>query len=301
MAGILIVLGLAGSLWALIFLGGLPGRVAWFAFPVMVPAVAAIVLVWTIITMIKRREAGRTRIATLLVTLLALYPASWMPANFPFAYPASERRVGPKLEVRLPLNGPVRVFYGGDRKEHNYHAVFPDQRWAFDLGIDPSPDELARRGLSLTEFGCWGAPVLAPATGRIHEMHDGEPDNPPGPRGRARPDPAGNYVDLEVASTKTHLLIAHMKQGSLRVTTGQSVAEGDSLGACGNSGNSTAPHVHIHHQRVAWTRSSMLRLAEGLPLRFRLYRGDAEPRGGGSEDAAGQWRWTGSVLEHVGR
>ena len=301
MAGIIVILGLSGLLWALILLGGITGRLAWFSFPVMVPAVAMIVLTWTIVRMIKKREARRIQVATLVVGLLALYPASWMPANFPFAYPASERRVGPRLEVRLPLNGPVRVFFGGNLKAQNHHAVFPDQRWAFDLGIDPSPDELARRGLPLREFGCWEAAVLAPTTGKIEAVHDGEPDNSPGPQGRARPDPAGNYVDLEVTSTKTHLLIAHLKQGSLRVTTGQSVAEGDTLGACGNSGNSTAPHVHIHHQREPWTRSSMLRLAEGLPLRFRDYRGDVAPYGGGSEDSTGYWRWTGSVLEHVSK
>jgi hypothetical protein len=300
MAGILIILGVSASLWALILLGGLPSRVAWFFFPMTVPAVAATVLVWTVTAMIKTRDAGRTPILTLLVALLALYPASWWPVNFPFAYPASERRIRPGLDVRLPLNGPVRVFWGGDLKLHNYHGVFPDQRWAFDLGIDPNPDELAVLGLPPTAFGCWGVPVLAPVTGTVHAAHDGEPDNAPGPRASERPDPAGNYVDLEVTSTNTHLLIAHFRQGSLRVVTGQSVAEGDTLGSCGNSGNSTVPHVHIHHQREPWARSSWWRLAEGLPLRFSDFRGDAEPHGGGSEDADGYWHWTGSILEHIG-
>lgn len=180
MAGIVIILGVSGSLSALIFLGGLPSRAAWYFFPLVVPAVAAIVLMWSVGAMVRRRKAGPARIATLLLALLALYPASWIPANFPVAYPASERRVRPGLDVRLPLNGPVRVLYGGNLKVHNYHAVFPDQRWAFDLGIDPNPDELALRGLPPTAFGCWEVPVLAPATGKIHAVHDGERDNPPG-------------------------------------------------------------------------------------------------------------------------
>lgn len=300
MAGILIILGLIASLSALILMGGLPGRIAWFNFPVMVPAVAATILVWTVVGMIKKREAGRTLVFTLVVAVLALYPALWFPVNFPFAYPASESRARPSLEVRLPLNGPVRVLWGGNTKQHNYHAVFPDQRWAFDLGIDPNPDEMAVSGLRPTAFGCWEAPVFAPTSGRVHAAHGSEPDNAPGPRARDRPDPAGNYVDLELDSTGTHLLIAHLRQGSLRVATGQSVVEGDTLGFCGSSGNATIPHVHLHHQREPWRRSSWWRLAEGLPLRFRDFEGDAAPYGGGSEDADGHWHWTGSLVEHTG-
>jgi hypothetical protein len=301
MAGILLILGVSASLWALILLGGLPSRIAWYSFPLAVPAVALIVLVWTTVVLVRRREISRRQVATAVVALVALYPVAWIPADFPFAYPVSEGRVRPGLTVRVPLDGPVRVLYGGNRKAENYHAVFPDQRWAFDLAIDPNPDELATPGLPFTEYGCWGAPVLAPANGHVTAAHDGEPDNTPGTSWRARLDPAGNYVDIEVASTRTHLLVAHLKQGSVRVTTGQPALEGDTLGACGSSGNSTLPHVHIHHQREPWAHAAVWRLAEGLPLRFRDYRGDEEPRGGGSEDATGYWRWTGSVLEHVGR
>jgi murein DD-endopeptidase MepM/ murein hydrolase activator NlpD len=40
--------------------------------------------------------------------------------------------------------------------------------------------------------------------------------------------------------------LAHLREGSLRVAPGQSLAAGDLIGAVGNSGNTTEPHLHVH-------------------------------------------------------
>ncbi len=48
------------------------------------------------------------------------------------------------------------------------------------------------------------------------------------------------------------MLYAHMQTGSLNpnlMTDGAQVAAGDFLGLAGNTGNSTAPHLHIHAQK----------------------------------------------------
>ena len=39
--------------------------------------------------------------------------------------------------------------------------------------------------------------------------------------------------------------LCHLQQGSIEVRPGQRVHVGDVLGRCGNSGNSTEPHVHV--------------------------------------------------------
>jgi murein DD-endopeptidase MepM/ murein hydrolase activator NlpD len=43
----------------------------------------------------------------------------------------------------------------------------------------------------------------------------------------------------------TFVALVHLRQGSLRVETGDPVVTGQHLADCGNSGISTQPHVHL--------------------------------------------------------
>jgi hypothetical protein len=70
---------------------------------------------------------------------------------------------------------------------------------------------------------------------------------------------------LEVAPGE-YLFILHLRAGTLRVTTGQVVREGQIVGHVGNSGNSREPHVHPHLQD-----SPRPGLGEGIPLYFSNY------------------------------
>ncbi|MBD0860204.1 M23 family metallopeptidase [Gordonia sp. zg691] len=54
---------------------------------------------------------------------------------------------------------------------------------------------------------------------------------------------AGNHVFIEAGGVVVAL--CHLRQGGLLVRPGQRVRVGDVLGHCGNSGNSTEPHVHV--------------------------------------------------------
>ncbi len=128
-------------------------------------------------------------------------------------------------------------------------------------------------------FVGFGAPILAPSSGRVVIAHDGEPDHEArrsqltllpymlGQRGRARGGPpaiAGNHVVIATGTAGPYILLAHLRQGSVTVVAGERVHEGVVLGACGNSGNSTQPHVHIQAtDSTAWDR------ARGLPIAFR--------------------------------
>lgn len=142
-------------------------------------------------------------------------------------------------------------------------------------------------------FLAFGRPILAPAAGRVVRVHDGEPDHV-----ARRSQPAllpyaltqaarvrggagaiaGNHVILELADG-AHVVLAHLRDGSVRVAPGEVVVGGQELGSCGNSGNSTQPHLHIQVMDTADPFT-----ARGRPMAFRDYR--RWPRSGGPDVVA---------------
>jgi hypothetical protein len=128
-------------------------------------------------------------------------------------------------------------------------------------------------------FRGFGEPVLAPAAGVVVAAHDGEVDHEArrsqltlvpyvlGQAGRARRGAAalaGNHVVIATATGGPFVALAHLRRGSLRVRPGDVVRPGDGVGECGNSGNSTQPHVHVQV-----TDSERFEHARGVPMVFR--------------------------------
>jgi murein DD-endopeptidase MepM/ murein hydrolase activator NlpD len=75
---------------------------------------------------------------------------------------------------------------------------------------------------------------------------------------------AGNYVI--VRSERCSALLAHLRNGSVKVTEGQHVRTGDLLAEVGNSGNTVSPHLHFQLMKGDDPVSAI-----GLPCRFRCY------------------------------
>jgi murein DD-endopeptidase MepM/ murein hydrolase activator NlpD len=75
---------------------------------------------------------------------------------------------------------------------------------------------------------------------------------------------AGNHVML--ACGDVHIAMAHFRQGSVRVKTGDAVQVGQLLAEVGNSGGSNEPHLHIHAQRPGPHGAPMG--GEPLPMSF---------------------------------
>lgn len=107
-------------------------------------------------------------------------------------------------------------------------------------------------------FPGFGRPVLAPVDGTVVAAYADEPDHP-AHRGlpsiryaltqRRRAAAgwvalAGNHVLIEEGHG-TFVALCHLRQGSITVRPGQQVQVGELLGGCGNSGNSTEPHLHV--------------------------------------------------------
>jgi hypothetical protein len=280
------------SLLIMILIGGMAKVTAWVLLHILPPLLGLILLIAVVLYAILRKRLGKAIVMTGLVSLLSLSPVI---LNFvPVAYPASITSMTPSATVRLPANVPLKVAWGGDRLEVNAHVVVPDQRWAYDFVVEPyftgSP--------TLTDYGCYGIPVVAPADAVVVEAHDGEPDGIPGVDTLNYQSPKGNFIALKL-ETETYLIIAHLKPGSVLVMEGEKVNEGQVIGQCGNSGNSSEPHIHIHLQRQDPTIYP-LNFAEGLPLYFRDHDGTPMPEGGVRDDN-GNLVAFGATVQHIGK
>lgn len=83
----------------------------------------------------------------------------------------------------------------------------------------------------------------------------------------------GNHVTIRT-DDGLYATVAHLQQGSITVSVGDTVRGGDQIGQCGNSGNSTEPHVHAQ----LMDRQALF-LAQGVPMVFTgIMLGDAPER-----------------------
>jgi len=157
--------------------------------------------------------------------------------------PALEKH---QTQLSLPLKGSWLVFWGGDTRELNQHHDVPNQRFALDLlGVGEGGKTQQGEGSRNEDFYAFGREVLAPADGTVIEVIDGVRDNTPG---SMNPYSAlGNCVTIQHREGEVSVL-AHLKRGSIVVKVGDKVKRGQLLGKCGNSGNSSEPHLHYHVQ-----------------------------------------------------
>jgi hypothetical protein len=185
------------------------------------------------------------------------------------AHPTPFLQYQTKTPLRLPFFGEWTVAWGGRTIQDNYHAVARDQRFAYDILVVKDTASHAGEGSLNTDYYCFGLPIVAPAQGRVVWHTDGVADNRPGQMNPRQP--FGNAVVLDHGNGEFSVL-AHFKRGSVRVKRDQDVAEGDTLGLCGNSGNSSEPHLHYHLQNAP-----DLMAADGMPAAFVDYVANGQP------------------------
>jgi hypothetical protein len=175
-----------------------------------------------------------------------------------------------RAKLRLPFDGKWWVFWGGDDLQHNYHLVAPDQRHAYDIVVKENDATHKGDGKSNTDYYAFGRPLVAPADGTVIEVDNSVPDNKPGVMNTSQI--YGSHVVLDLGNGE-FAAMCHFKQGSITIKKGDRVKSGQQIGLCGNSGNSSEPHIHIHLQDRAKLGGSAI----GLPAPFSNYLADGKP------------------------
>jgi hypothetical protein len=176
---------------------------------------------------------------------------SWLIAKT-LPYPPTEECV----VLDLPVRGTWLAGHAGASEFTNFHP--PIYRYAIDvLKLGPDGRLVDGSDLVVTNWYGYDEPVYAPADGQIVKVVDDLPCGPIGNRDRANP--AGNHVVIDIGNDR-QVLLAHLVAGSVAVEEGEYVTSGALIGRVGNSGNSEAPHLHIHVQSASETT---------VPFRFR--------------------------------
>ncbi|MEU0215084.1 M23 family metallopeptidase [Streptomyces sp. NPDC006265] len=202
------------------------------------------------------------------------------------------------LEVASPVSGRWSALNSpADRTpSHGIHSH--GQTYAIDVLAEPEPG--ARPGFSPLwplarrphDFPAFDAPVLATADATVVRVGDGQRDHLsrtslPGLlylmliEGSVREMSGvdrilGNHLVLDLGD-HTYAVYAHLRRGSLTVREGDRVQAGQVVARCGNSGNSSEPHLHFQLMDGPDPDA-----ARGVPF---TWRGIGVPRNGETFDA----------------
>lgn len=173
-----------------------------------------------------------------------------------------------KTSLILPFKGTWIVCNGGRDASKNNHRDADgngpkDQMFAYDFTREHKGE-----GKNLEDYSAFGSEVIAPADGIISQVINGSMDVPIG-QSDIYVVP-GNSVVIDHGNGEWSML-AHFKFNSIKVKIGDKVKRGDLLGLCGNTGNTSEPHIHYQLQNNALPHK-----ATGLPAQFAKIKVDGE-------------------------
>jgi hypothetical protein len=129
-------------------------------------------------------------------------------------------------------------------------ALYNAQRFAIDFMLLDRKGSLVEGDSSVpANWHSYKQEIFAVEDGTVISVLDGLPDQPPG----ELPDPntitsenyTGNHVVLKIDDGH-YAFYAHLRNGGIKVKKGDRVSKGEMIAHLGNSGNTSAPHLHLH-------------------------------------------------------
>lgn len=181
----------------------------------------------------------RSRIVTVVMVIFAI-STTVSTLEIPFY-----RDYENGISLDFPLkNGTYIVIHGGSSDMINHHFEAGAQRYALDIS---KLNESGRRasGLlpkDLSKYEIMGEPLYSPCEGEVLKVENSLKDQIPVESDQEHI--IGNHVFIYCQEST--IVLAHMKEASVKVKAGDKVEKGTLVGAVGNSGNTTEPHLHIH-------------------------------------------------------
>ena len=124
------------------------------------------------------------------------------------------------------------------------------QRFAIDwMRMDDGGHFVNGDPSDVHNYADYGANVLAVADGKVvdtlNTLDDQKPGRLPDPKTITLENVDGNHVVLDLGGG-LFAFYAHIQKGSVTVARGDEVKRGQVLGKLGNTGNTSAPHLHFH-------------------------------------------------------
>jgi hypothetical protein len=187
-------------------------------------------------------------------------PAPMPVTPVALSYTVAPIALHPKvLEIGPPLKGQRWVAFNGCCGLSGAHrgagqsvngGMYFGQRFAIDwLRLDEGGRLVHGDPADVHSYADYDADVLAVADGTVVTMQDTLDDQAPGKlpdvNTMTLANVDGNQVVLDLGGG-VYAFYAHLRKKSIPVTVGQHVKRGQLLGKLGNSGNTTAPHLHFH-------------------------------------------------------
>ena len=233
---------------------------AWLKRPFLCHILASAALV-TLAALASCSPEGEGPVGTLAPASPAFAPASPVPAYSPEVVQLW-RTWRQATALSLPLRGVLYVSQGWDGRDPTHYGRW---RYAIDfIMLGPDGRRYAGTGARSADYYIWGQPVYAAAAGTVVKVENGLPDRLPG-QPAAGSEAWGNHVVISHAGGE-YSEYSHLKEGSIKVTLGQTVNAGDPIAEVGSSGYAYEPHLHFQLQASAGMES-----ATTLPAVFAQY------------------------------